>query len=869
MRYTVIAIIFTILAIVVSAHAPHGVTLDFTRPENPSAQALNVQGDQLPVSIPDNHVHEIKESPLKNQTRHIRAAIIDHYPPYSFINEKGRPDGYAVDLAKAVAKAMGMELIIRSGTREQSMGDLKNGAVDFLPMMSYSKKRDEAYDFSGPHTLVYDALFIRKGSPAPGPVEKIRNQTIIVMKNDLAHEFVRNSGLSDHNKVLEADSLESALGMLSQNRGTLALLPKLAGLVCIKNQGYRRVDTTPVVVEAYERRLCFATREGNLPLLEKLSQGLNIIKSTGEYKTIYDQWFGQLEPRGISIRDALKYAGMGIAAFSAAGLILLFWSVMLRREVRERTAELKSEVTGHKITENALRRNESLLRKILDTLPVGVWIVDDQGRIIDCNPAGRQIWGGALFVGPERYGEYKGKWVESGKIVEPWEWGIARALKNGETSSEEEIEIECFDGTRKTILHWAAPIFNSNGAIERVIGVNQDITERRRAEDEKQKLHDMLAQAQKMESIGRLAGGVAHDFNNMLSIIMGYAELTRTMIDSSDRITKNLNQIISAGNRSKEVVRQLLAFARKQPIAPKVLCFNHVVEDFLKMLRRLIGENVELQWKPSGNLWPVRMDPTQVEQILTNLTVNARDAIGVNAGLVTLETGNAFFDQTYCETHPGFRPGEYVLLAVSDTGCGMDKETQANIFEPFYTTKETGKGTGLGLATVYGIVKQNDGFVYVYSEIDQGTTFKIYIPRSTTNDLQDGRKHLPGNPPEGRETILLVEDEPFLLDMAKLMLEQLGYRVIMAGSPKEALEIADRFNDEIHLLVTDVVMPGMVGSDLSKKLTTRCPNIKHLFMSGYTAHFMTHHGVLSEDVHFIHKPFSLNDFAIKIREALC
>ncbi len=395
----------------------------------------------------------------------------------------------------------------------------------------------------------------------------------------------------------------------------------------------------------------------------------------------------------------------------------------------------------------------------------------------------------------------------------------------------------------------------------------RDISKLKRVESEREELQTQLAQSQKMESVGRLAGGVAHDFNNMLSVIIGNAELALGRIPPDDALRADLKEILNAAGRSTDITRQLLAFARKQTISPEALNLNDTVEGMLKMLRRLIGENIDLAWQPGKNLTPVKVDPSQIDQILANLCVNARDAI-TGAGKLTIETGNVSFDEQYCAIHAGFTPGDYVMLAVSDDGCGMDRETVENIFEPFFTTKGVGKGTGLGLSTVYGIVKQNDGFINVYSEPDQGTTFKIYLP-SHGDEKAEAKARESTEIPAGKgETVLIVEDEASILDLAQTILETLGYNVLAAATPGKATALAKKHSGDIHLLITDVVMPEMNGKDLAAKLKTSYPDLKVLFMSGYTANVIAHQGVLDEGVNFIPKPFTTMDLAIKIREAL-
>jgi len=400
-----------------------------------------------------------------------------------------------------------------------------------------------------------------------------------------------------------------------------------------------------------------------------------------------------------------------------------------------------------------------------------------------------------------------------------------------------------------------------------ILSIARDITDRKRAEKERAKLQAQLMHAQKMESVGRLAGGVAHDFNNMLTVIIGHTDFVLVNLDKSHSLYSQLKEIRKAAQRSSDLTSRLLAFARKQTIAPKVMGLNETLEGMLKMLQRLIGEDIDLRWLPAQNLWPVKMDSSQIDQILANLCSNARDAIK-DVGEITIETHNVTLDENYCAVRAGFLPGDYVLLEVSDDGCGMDKEILSHIFEPFFTTKEVGKGTGLGLPTVYGIVKQNKGFINVYSERGEGTTVKIYLPRHAEKVEQTGEGAESEPVTLQQETVLLVEDEPMVLKMGKIMLERLGYDVLSAGSTAEAMKLAREYKEKIHLLMTDVVMPEMNGRQLAVQLRERHPGMKNLFMSGYTANVIAHHGVLDKGMNFIQKPFSLHELALKVREAL-
>lgn len=396
-----------------------------------------------------------------------------------------------------------------------------------------------------------------------------------------------------------------------------------------------------------------------------------------------------------------------------------------------------------------------------------------------------------------------------------------------------------------------------------------DVSHRKQSEEERQKLHDQLAISQKLESVGQLAGGVAHDYNNMLGVIIGHTELATIKASkiSENPLEKHHHEILKAAKRSTELTQQLLAFARKQTIVPKLIDINDCVNSTLQMLRYLIGENIELDWLPSKQKATVMLDPGQLDQMLMNLSVNGRDAIA-GAGKITIETERVTFDIHQCRAHSYMEPGNYVMLSVTDNGCGMDTEIKSKIFEPFYTTKGLHQGTGLGLATVYGIVKQNNGFINVYSEPGKGSCFRIYLPwggsgSTETSFLADEALHTGKG-----ELILVVEDEQVLLDINTIMLEDLGYKVIGAELPSKAIQIAEQYKGKIDLLLTDVVMPEMNGRDLAKEVGAGGPEMACLFMSGYSANVISNHGVLEEGVCFIQKPFTMKQLGVKVHEAL-
>lgn len=515
----------------------------------------------------------------------------------------------------------------------------------------------------------------------------------------------------------------------------------------------------------------------------------------------------------------------------------------------------------HKQAEERLHKSEARYHKLFETIADGILIVDNEdGQFRYANKAICRM----LEYTEEELKTLGQRDIHPKDALQHILAGF-EAMVRGDKIIEANIPCLRKDGTIFYVDINSAQLTFDGRACS--MGIFRDITERRQAEDAREKLETQLYHAQRMESVGRLAGGVAHDFNNILQSMMGYSQMLLDCLPAKEEPHEFAQEILLNTNRAAALTRQLLAFASKQTITPKILDLNDAVESMLKMLRRLIGEDINLIWKPAPNLWPVKMDPSQIDQIFANLAVNARDAID-GIGTITIETGSAEFDEAYCETHPLFAPGRYVLIEVSDDGCGMDNETLMHVFEPFFTTKERGKGTGLGLATVYGIVRQNHGFIDLQSEPGKGTTFTIYIHRDESEKAVTDESLLSVEAPTGSETVLLVEDEDSLLRLGKRLLEQLGYNVLAVSSPGNAIKLVEGYPDHIHLLLTDVVMPEMNGRDLLKQLNTLRPGIKYLFMSGYTSNIIAHRGVLAADVNFLQKPFSKKSLARKVREVL-
>jgi two-component system, cell cycle sensor histidine kinase and response regulator CckA len=515
------------------------------------------------------------------------------------------------------------------------------------------------------------------------------------------------------------------------------------------------------------------------------------------------------------------------------------------------------DVTERKQTESERDALLARLQLHIRRLPLAYVLKDADLRIIEWNSTAERIFGYSreemLGTGPPHERFVPRSFLKKGAEI------LGR-IRAGDMEAHSVNENLTKDGRTITCQWFNTPIIGDDGRFTGLLSLATDVTEQK-------VLESQLRQAQKMEAVGRLAGGVAHDFNNLLTIINGYSDLLLGRLPPDDPSRDLVSEIYKAGERSAGLTRQLLAFSRKQVLAPRTLDLNAVVTNTASLLRRVIGEDVRLAAAPAPGLWHVRADAGQVEQVLLNLAVNARDAMPAG-GKLTIETRNVELDEGYAAAHADARSGPHVLLAVSDTGHGMTPEVKARIFEPFFTTKEVGKGTGLGLATVYGIVKQSGGHVDVYSEVDRGTTFKVYLPRSEPDDGAARSQSQLLAPSPGTETVLVVEDDAGVRALTRHVLQQAGYTVLEAADGDEALRLGAGHSGPIHLMVSDVVMPGPGGREVAEKLAERHPEVRILFVSGYTDDAVVRHGVLHETTNFLQKPFTAAGLARKVREVL-
>ena len=787
----------------------------------------------------------------------IRTLIVDNYYPYTFVNESGEPDGFSVDLMRAVAQVMGIKMEINVGSWEQARNGLKTGEIDFLPMMAYSKERDKEFDFSAPHTIAYDAFFTRKGSPEIRSLSDLRKKKIIVMKDDQAHDYLSSLDYINDDQLLLTGDLQEALRMLAAGKGDAALMPKLVGLIFIKKLNLTNLALAPLVIEEYKRPFSIAVNEGNQELLERLNQGLSILKETDQQKEIFEKWFGIYESSEISFIDVLKYLSWFILAFVLIGVALFFWFVSLKRQVSIRTKDLKEEIEERKGIEEALRESEDKFRNFAEQSIVGIYLISD-GVFKYVNPKFAEIFGYSIdecldnmhfqqLVHPDDLAVVKKQVVRrvSGEI-NAVRYSFRGIKKNGET-----IHIEIFGSSM---------LLNGKTV---ATGTMLDITERKLAEEEKKKLESQFIHAQKMESIGTLAGGIAHDFNNLLMAIQGRASTMLVNMDASYPDFEHLKGIEDYVESAAELTQQLLGFAMGGKYEVKPTNLNELANKQSRMFGRTKKEII-IKSKYQENIWAVEIDRGQINQVLLNLYVNAWQAMP-GGGELYLETENVILDED--DVKPFMtEPGRYVKISVSDTGVGMDKATLERIFDPFFTTKEIGRGTGLGLASVYGIIKNHSGFINVYSEKDKGSIFNIYLPASLKEVIRE--KKPAGDILKGSETVLFVDDEEMIIEVAEQLLKRLGYKVLTARSGKEAIKIYEENFQQIDIVVLDMIMPDMGGGETYDGFKMLNSKVKVLLSSGYSVNGQATE-ILDRGCNgFIQKPFRMKELSQKLREIL-
>lgn len=673
-------------------------------------------------------------------------------------------------------------------------------------------------------------------------------------------------------------TLESIKGPIRNAEGTIIGLygiarditnaAAIASALRESEQRYRTlIEWMPAPLVVHREGRCLFANPAAMALLE--------LESLDDFVgTPVARWLS-VEDRDEIARRGEEALAQGIGATTSARVGTLITSSGARRQIEGQgvavlydgtpaVVTMMRDLTDDLARDAALRANEELFRASQRAANIGSYRCDFVKGVFICSEVLDEIFGYA-----ERAEHPIADWVS---LIHPDDRAMMTSylemevLGRGVRFDRLYRIVRTGDGAMRWV-HGLGDLEVVDGRVVSMTGTIQDVTAHHEASLERDAIREQLLQAQKMESVGRLAGGVAHDFNNMLGVILANVEMAIDQVPPGDPLRTDLDEVRRAALRSVELTRQLLAFARKQTASPQVLDLNDTVAGMLRMLQRLIGEDIAIDWRPSPERWRVRIDPSQVDQILANLCVNARDAM-TSSGRLTIETAARTFTAGEVLGRADAAPGDYVVLAVSDTGHGMDAEVQSHLFEPFFTTKSLGKGTGLGLPTVWGIVRQNGGFIEVDSAPGQGSTFRIHLPRFTMAGSPSVSDAAPEPSHGGHEVILLVEDEPGILTLAARMLGRQGYHVLRAGTPTDAIQVAREHVGDIHLLLTDVIMPEMNGRDLADRLTALRPGLRRMYMSGYPADVIAHHGVLDSGVHFLQKPFTQEQLLHRVRVAL-
>jgi len=772
------------------------------------------------------------------------------FPPIEFLSTSGIFTGMAADIIARIEELLGVAFYKKASDDWSAHLDaLKSGACAIAPTIVRTAEREPYSFFSVPYAAVPVVIITSQAIPGRLSLENLSGLRIGVVSGYATEKFLRDKALYGHFEVVPVTNVPEGLQMVSFGQID-ALAENLAvAAYYIDKRGIPNLRVAGTTDYVFSWSIGVSRQ---YPLLySSIQKALDRIPES-ELADIRKNWISLETDFGMH-PETLQWLKLA-ALFAFLLLVGLAGITVILKE------RLRQKVDGLRESETKLRMSEQRYRLLIEQIDEALLVIQD-GMVKFVNSKAVDAFG---------YAEQDLLCKPIFDLIHPEDQKVAMKhylQKIDSDATPTRYTCRAFSKSRQT--HW---VEISSVVIEwegrpAALNLIADITDRRKAEKEREKLMTQLSQAQKMESIGRLAGGVAHDFNNMIGVILGHTELALGYVDTTHPLHGDLVEIRKAAERSTDLTRQLLAFARKQTIAPKVLDLNETVEGMLKMLRRLIGENIDLAWLPGKNRCLVKMDPSQIDQILANLSVNARDAIS-GVGKVTIETGAASFDENFDDAPTGALVGEYVVLTFSDNGRGMAQETLDNLFEPFFTTKAVGKGTGLGLATVYGIVKQNGGHIDVYSEPEKGSTFRIYLPRHTAEAAPESRDAHSEPVAGGHETILVVEDEPMILDITRTILKLQGYNVLSAATPAEAIRLAGEHAGGLDLLVTDVIMPEMNGRELADILLSLRPGLRCLFMSGYTADVIAHHGVLDEGVSFIQKPFYRRTLSEKVRQAL-
>ncbi len=779
----------------------------------------------------------------------------DNYPPYIFRDSEGELRGILPDQWALWGQKTGVKAELNGMDWGEAQRLMKDGQADVIDTMFFTRERGKLFDFTPAYAQIEVPIYAHKTLGGIGDISSLKGFTIGVKAGDAVIDYLAQRGIDS---LKEYPSYEAIILAAKNQELKVFTVDKPAAVYFLYKHGIASEFRESFVL--YTGEFHRAVRKNHADILSLVQGGFGMI-SRSEYRIIDQKWLGS----PFLLKEILRHWGPWILGVLVAVLVLALGNVFLGHRVSRKTAELRAaledlrqSLVEREAVDAALKENHEIFQLFMSHSPIYAFIKEvtsTESRVLIASENYQHMIGipGSAMLGKTMEELFPPEFAV--KITAD-DWTVV--TKGEVLKLEEEL-----NGRHYTTIKFPIVL----GGKRLLAGYTIDNTERVNAENEKEALQAQLAQMQKLESIGRLAGGVAHDFNNMLQAILGYTEIALEQVSSENSLQTDLLEIKKTAQRAASLTRQLQVFARHQVMEPKVIAINESVDSMLAMLRRLIGEEIRLAWNPGSNLGRVKIDPSQLDQIVVNLCLNARDAIG-KSGHITIETANAKIARSAGRRPDDLLPGAYVLLSVSDDGSGITPDVREHIFEPFFTTKPLGKGTGLGLSTVYGIVKQNGGAVTVVSEPGTDTVFRIYLPRHDEAGQMAAlpvETEAPSDPKN--KTILLVDDEKMILLPTCRILESLGYRVFATDSAQEALRLFEEHQDRIDLLITDVIMPEINGPDLARALLAKKPKLRYLFISGYAANRVTEQG-FDETRDFIQKPFSRNVLAQKVVEIL-
>ena len=769
--------------------------------------------------------------------RSIRVVMDNAYAPYVFRSSDGTLQGLLIDQWRAWERKTGIKVEIQSLDWSEALRRMRAGEFDVIDCIVETRDRLPYYDFTPSYAAIEASIFFRKDIAGITDVASLKGFPVGVKAGDQHIDRLREYGVTT---VVPFPNYDAIVEGARQRKIGVFLADAPAAVYQLTKLG---IDTefrhsAPMFRDSLRR----AVHEGDTATFRIVTRGFAAIDS-GELKRINDKWFGSTINGYPRFAPFARYASIVVIIAILVIASLFWWNRSLRSGILQHTA--------------ALTESEQRFRQIAENIREVFWSHEvADGRVTYVSPMYEVVFGrsrNSLYENPRSF-------LDAIHIDDRPRMEEALTRQPAAAPTDGIYRVVRPDGSMRWVRARTFPVYDHRGHAYRVVGLAEDITEVRHTEDQ-------LRQAQKMEALGLLAGGIAHDLNNVLTAVLGFSEIRLAAMAEDDPARVDLVEIRRAGERAAALTRQLLAFSRKQVVQPKVVDVNALVRSMQSMLRRLIVESVDisLDLAPDGGV--VLIDPTQLEQILVNLVINAADAMP-RGGRLTIETRNVTLDEHYQERHLPVTPGQYVKLGVADTGVGIDETTCQRIFEPFFTTKSAGRGTGLGLATVYGIVKQSGGDIVVRSQPGQGASFEIYLPRVTRADAAAVASSSEAGSKKGSETLLLVEDDDAVRRLARVTLEHYGYHVIEASNPREAAQRADAYQGPIHLLVSDVIMPESHGPPLFERLTSTRPELRVLYMSGYADDAIVRHGIMVEGAPFLQKPFTPLALSRKVREVL-